>query len=192
MRNLLGLAAALVLAVGAGAQQGKQAPAWTALFDGKNFDNWNMVGNANWKLANGIVEANTGVGFLVSKNSYKDFELRAEFWVDEPANSGVYIRCTNPLEITADNAYEVNVYDTRPDQTYATGAIVNVSKSSQPMKAAGKWNTFEIRAQGTHIEITLNGVKTVDVRDDKHADGRIALQAAAGTVRFRLVQIRAL
>ncbi len=192
MRYLFGLAAALVLAVGAGAQQGKQAPAWTVLFDGKNLDNWAPIGNANWKLANGIVEANTGVGFLVSKNSYKDFEIRAEFWVDGPANSGVFVRCTNPLQVGADNAYEVNVFDTRPDQTYATGSIVNIAKSAQPMKAADKWNTFEIRAQGTHIEVTLNGVKTVDVRDDKFAEGRIGLQASAGTVRFRLVQIRPL
>ena len=186
MKQFLGfvaLAAALTLQ----AQSG-----WTVLFDGKNLDNWAPIGNANWKLANGIVEANTGTGFLVSKNSYKDFEVHAEFWVDGPANSGVFIRCSNPLELTASNAYEVNVYDTRPDQTYATGSIVDVAKPSQPMKAAGKWNTFEIRAQGTHIEVTLNGVKTVDVRDDKHPDGRIGLQASAGTVRFRLVRIRPL
>jgi hypothetical protein len=191
MKQLLGLVAAFVLVVGAGAQQGKQV-AWTALFDGKNLDNWTTVGNANWKLTNGIVEANTGNGFLLSKGVYKDFELRAEVWVDEAANSGVFLRCSNTQEITQDNAYEVNLYDKRPDQTYATGAIVNVSKPSQPMTAAGKWNTFEIRAQGTHLEVTLNGVKTVDVQDSKFASGPIGLQAAAGTVRFRLVQIRPL
>jgi hypothetical protein len=192
MKHFVAIAAALILAVGAGAQQGKQAAGWTVLFNGTNLDNWIPIGNANWKLANGIVEANAGVGFLVSKNSYKDFELRAEFWVDGPANSGVFIRCSNPLELTSGNAYEVNVFDMRPDQTYATGSIVDVAKSSQQMKAEGKWNTFEIRAQGTHLEVTLNGVKTVDVRDDKHPDGRIGLQASAGTVRFRLVQIRPL
>ena len=191
MKLLLGFATALVLIVGATAQT-KQAAAWTVLFDGKNLDNWTTIGDANWKLANGIVEANTGNGLLVSKNSYKDFELRAEFWVDGPANSGVLIRCTNPLDISPANSYEVNVFDTRPDQTYATGSIVNVSKPSQPMKAAGKWNTFEIRAQGSHLEITLNGIKTVDVQDSKFPEGRIGLQAGAGTVRFRLVQIRPL
>ena len=187
MKPLLGFAVLSMLILGAQAQTN-----WTVLFDGKNLDNWTTTGNANWKLANGIVEANTGVGFLVSKGSYKDFELRAEFWVDEPANSGVFVRCTNPANIGADNAYEVNIYDTRPDQTYATGAIVNVAKPSQLMKAAGKWNTFEIRVQGTHLEVTLNGVKTVDIQDSKFAQGPIGLQASAGTVRFRSVQIRSL
>ncbi len=55
---------------------------WTALFDGKNLDNWNAIGNANWKLEDGAIVADSGNGFLVSKNAYTDFQLRAEFWVD--------------------------------------------------------------------------------------------------------------
>ena len=35
-------------------------------------------------------------GHLVSKNSYTDFQIRAEFWVDSDANSGIFIRCTDP------------------------------------------------------------------------------------------------
>ena len=88
---------------------GAQAPAgWTVLFDGKNLDNWDRVGNANWTLKDGIVEANAGQGFLLSKQSYGDVEIRAEFWVDGPANSGVFVRCSNRTEITQGNAYEVN------------------------------------------------------------------------------------
>ncbi len=34
--------------------------AWTTLFDGKNLDNWNPVGNANWRLAEGAVTADKG------------------------------------------------------------------------------------------------------------------------------------
>src|SRR4051794_20081216 len=72
MKYFAGFVVALALAGGAGAQQGKQAAGWTVLFNGTNLDNWTPIGNANWKLANGIVEANSGTGFLVSKNSYKD------------------------------------------------------------------------------------------------------------------------
>jgi hypothetical protein len=59
-----------------------------------------------------------GNGFMVSKESYTDFEIRAEFWVDSKANSGVFIRCTYPTKVTATNAYEVNIYDERPDPSY--------------------------------------------------------------------------
>src|SRR5262249_23701918 len=54
--------------------------------------NWNQIGDANWKLDDGVVIADKGNGFLISKNSYTDFQLRAEFWVDDDANSGIFIR----------------------------------------------------------------------------------------------------
>ena len=40
--------------------------------------------------------------------------------------------------------------------------------------------------------VTLNGVKTVDVQDMKHARGPIGLQYGAGVVKFRNVQVRSL
>src|SRR5262245_59373815 len=82
---------------------------WTTLFDGKNLQAFNMIGDANWQLADGVVQANKGNGYLVTKNSYGDFQLKAEFWVDDDANSGIFIRCENPQHITAMNAYEVNI-----------------------------------------------------------------------------------
>jgi hypothetical protein len=188
--KLLATAAILVLFVDASAQT--KQPGWVVLFNGSNLDNWTQIGTANWNLKDGAVEASSGNGFLISKSSYKNFEVLAQFWVDEPANSGVYLRCTNLREVTAENAYEVNIFDTRPDQTYATGSIVGVSASSKPLKAAGKWNTFEITAQGTHLVVTLNGTKTVDTNDSKFAEGPIALQYAAGVVKFRNVQVRPL
>jgi hypothetical protein len=171
---------------------GQASAGWTTLFDGTSLDNWNQIGNANWKLADGIVQADNGSGYLVSKNSYGDFEVRVEFWVDAEANSGVFLRCSDPQKVTADNAYEVNVFDKRPDPSYGTGAIVNVSKPTVFLKAAGQWNTFEITARGNHFTVTLNGTRTVDVDDSKHARGPIALQYGAGTVKFRKVQIKSL
>src|SRR6185436_8136725 len=149
----------------AAGQAKKAAADWTTIFDGKNLSAFNMAGDANWRLADGIVQADKGTGFLVTKNSYGDFQLKVEFWVDDDANSGVFIRCENPQQITAMNAYEVNIYDKRPDQTYGTGAIVDVAKPLTMLKAGGKWNTFQITAQRTHFVVTLNGTKTVDVEN---------------------------
>jgi hypothetical protein len=163
------------------------------LFDGKNIDAFNKVGDANWTIAEGVVQADKGMGgYLVTKQPYTDFEIRAEFWVDTPANSGIFIRCENPQMPGAEACYEVNIFDTRPDPAYATGGIVNVAKVATPIKAGGKWNTYEIRAQGSHLTVTLNGMKTADVMDTKHARGPFALQYGAGVVKFRSVQVRPL
>jgi len=172
---------------------GQADAGWVTLFDGKNLDNWNQIGDANWKLADGVVMADKGNGFLVSKNSYGNFEIKAEFWVDGPANSGIFIRCTDPEKVTAANAYEVNIFDTRPDPSYGTGAIVNVAKVSPMPKAANQWNNYEIMAKGPKFTVTLNGVRTVDgVEDGKHASGRIAPQYGAGVVKFRKVLVKSL
>jgi len=186
--GLIVFAATSSLPLDAQAQRG-----WTTLFDGKNIDAFNKVGDANWTIADGVLQADKGMGgYLVTKQPYTDFEIRAEFWVDTPANSGIFIRCDNPQMPGAVACYEVNIFDTRPDPTYGTGAIVNVAKVATPIKAGGKWNTYEIRAQGSHLTVTLNGMKTADAQDTKHARGPFALQYGAGVVKFRKVEVRPL
>jgi hypothetical protein len=166
---------------------------WTTLFDGSNLDQWNRIGDANWRLEGGAVVADKGQGYLVTSRGYIDFQLRAEFWVDATANSGVFIRCTDPKAVTASNAYEVNIFDNRPDPSYGTGAIVNVATVSPMPKAGGKWNVYEITAKGSTFTVTLNGVRTVDgAKDSKHPAGAIALQYGGGVVKFRKVQIKQL
>jgi hypothetical protein len=188
------IAGLIVFAAGSSFTLDAQAQGgWTTLFDGKNIDAFNKVGDANWTIADGVVQADKGMGgYLVTKQPYTDFEIRAEFWVDTPANSGIFIRCDNPQMPGAEACYEVNIFDTRPDPAYATGGIVNVAKVATPIKAGGKWNTYEIRAQGSHLMVTLNGMKTADVQDTKHARGPFALQYGAGVVKFRSVQVRPL
>jgi hypothetical protein len=171
-----------------------QTPAsgWVTLFDGKDLNNFNVVGTANWKLADGMVEATSGAGFLVSKETFSNFEIRVEFFVDEGANSGVYMRCQDPTTITDKTCYEANVFDKRPDQSGRTGAIVHIAKPLAIVDAGGKWNTYEITAKGPQLIVKLNGTITAQAEDNKFASGPIALQYMAGTVRFRRVQIRRL
>ncbi|MBM3772253.1 MAG: DUF1080 domain-containing protein [Acidimicrobiia bacterium] len=165
---------------------------WVTLFDGKHLNAFNQVGTANWTLANGIVEATKGPGFLVTKETYSNFEIRVEFWVDESGNSGVYMRCQDAAKITDTTCYEANVFDKRPDQSGRTGAIVHVAKPLAIVDAANKWNTYEITAKGPQLIVRLNGTLTAQAEDAKFTSGPIALQYAAGTVRFRRVQIRRL
>ena len=184
-RIILTLALILSGLAGASAQQGG------APFDMKA---WNPVGDANWTVMGDVVQADKGMGgFLVTPMAYGDFQMTVEIWVNDEANSGVFIRCSDPKSITATNAYEVNVFDKRPDPTYRTGAIVNVAKPLVQVNAGGKWNTLEITAKGSKFTVALNGVTTVrDAEDAKFARGAIALQYGAGIVKFRNVKIRAL
>jgi hypothetical protein len=184
----------LILALALVATPLAAAP-FRTLFDGSTLDGWTPVGDANWVLKEGMVSADKGgISFLVSKERFRDFELKIEFWVSDDANSGIFIRCVDGVpRLALDNSYEVNIYDTRPDPTYGTGAIVTVAAVSPMPKAGGRWNSYLIRAQGDRFTVTLNGQKTVDgARDARFREGAIALQYGAGTVKFRKVEIRPL
>jgi hypothetical protein len=175
---------------------GQSGAEWITLLDGPNgLDNWTRVGTANWEVVDGVVQATASdkdAGYLVSKKAYQDFVLRIEFWVSDDANSGIFIRCADPQQISATSCYEANIYDTRPDPSYGTGAIVEVAKVSPMPKAGGKWNTYEITAKGPSLTLMLNGAVTVSAEDSKLTSGPFALQWGKGVVKFRKVQIKPL
>jgi hypothetical protein len=175
---------------------------WVTLIDnGKGIENFNAIGDANWRVQDGALVADKGKGgHLVSKNSYRNFQIRAEFWAETGTNSGIFIRASNPSKIGADSAYEVNIYDLRPGQEFATGAIVNFGRIPVPNKnlAGGKWNTFLITAKETNLVVELNGVQTVNIYDSKFASGPFSLQfgnhgkVPGGAIKWRKVQVKPL
>jgi Domain of Unknown Function (DUF1080) len=178
-----------------------QDAGWITLVDGttKSLENWNRLGDANWRIEDGAVVADKGKGgHLVTKNSYKDFQIRIEFWADHTTNSGVYMRCADPKNITDKNCYEANIFDQRPDPTYGTGGIVHIGKVQPIYKVGGKWNVYEITVKGSQITVLLNGVQTVSVQHAELPQGPVALQFGnrgkdpGGAIKWRRVQIRPL
>jgi 3-keto-disaccharide hydrolase len=170
---------------------------FVALFDGKNLEHWQGNDKAQFTIEDGAIVAKgkkdpKDNAFLISKDKYKDFQLRVEVWASEDANSGVFIRCEDPANPGAKTCYECNIFDTRPDPSYGTGAIVFFAEVSPMPKAGGKWNTMEIMAKGRDLSVTFNGQKTAQVRNGLHPEGVIALQFAEGTVKFRKVEIKPL
>ncbi len=197
----MGLLVVALAVSGCGTPQPSQG--WVTLIDGATgLDNWNRIGDANWRAEGGAIVADKGKGgHLVSKNPYKDFEIYAEFYAESHTNSGILFRASDPKKIGSANAYEVNIWDTRPDPTYATGAIVNFASVPVPIiyKAGGKWNTFEIYAKGPQLTVKFNGVVAVHIQDSKFASGPFSLQfsngpkdAPGGVIKWRKVQIRPL
>jgi hypothetical protein len=177
---------------------------YTTLIDGeKGLENFDRVGDANWRAEGGAIVADKGKGgHLVSKKSYRNFELRAEFWAETTTQSGIFMRIQDPKNIGSANAYEVNIYDLRPELEYGTAAIVGVASVPVPLRwkagapKGGKWNTFHITAKGDELTVVMNGEVTVHTRDRKFAQGPFSLQfgnlpkAPGGPIKWRKVMIR--
>ncbi|HET6827492.1 MAG TPA: DUF1080 domain-containing protein [Ramlibacter sp.] len=194
MKRWISLTALAIALAGCATSGGN---AWVTLVDGtRGLDTFDRVGTANWTPVDGAIQATQGgttPAYLVTRENYRDFRLRAEFWASDDANSGIFMRCQNPAAINDESCYEANIFDQRPDQTYATGAIVKVAPVAQPApRAGGKWNTFDVTMKGDHLVVIFNGVKTVDIRDARFATGPIALQWGRGTIKWRKVEVQRL
>ncbi|MFN7219507.1 MAG: DUF1080 domain-containing protein [Burkholderiales bacterium] len=201
-KSIIALSFATTLLLG-GCASTPEGDGFVTLLDrGKGLENWEAIGDANWRVEENLIVADKGKGgFLVSRQRYKDFIIRAEFWAATDTNSGIFVRLSNPKTVTADNSYEVNIWDIRPDPKYATGGIVNFATVPVPpiYFAGGKWNNMEIEAKGPMLSVKLNGITTATLNNDKFAEGPIALQFGAGVqgalggpIKWRKVAIKPL
>jgi hypothetical protein len=195
LRLLTAVAATVFGLIPVGCSYPPLKPGWVMLIDGGNgIENFDRFGDANWRVEDGALVADKGTGnsYLLSKNTYSDFRLRAEFWADHTTNSGIHLRCQEPANVTDRNSYEVNIFDRRTDPNYGTGGIVNFARVIGAPKTGGQWNTYEITAKGDEIVVTLNGVRTAELKHGAFTRGRIALQYGAnpgGAIKWRRVQI---
>ena len=171
---------------------------WVTLIDGNSgMENWDITGGGNWRAADGAIQADKsttkGASILVSKKSFKDFELYVEFWASDDTNSGVYVRAPDPKNVnTASGAYEVQIWDKNPNPAYSTGSLVNVAAVQPIYKAGGRWNTFEIYAKGPQLTVKMNGVVTVSAQDSKSLEGRIGIQFNQGPIKVRKLVVKEL
>ena len=85
MKRLTAVAAGLLFATltvfGCAQMSSMTDTGWVTLIEGdKGLENFNRIGDANWRAEGGAVVADKGKGgHLVTKNSYTNFQIRAEF-----------------------------------------------------------------------------------------------------------------
>lgn len=170
------------------------AAGWIQLFDGDTLFGWKPRGDAQWQVEDGTLtpRPGTGPGFLCTTSEFADFELHAEFWIDDVANSGVFLRCPSDGPINPTTSYEVNIYDAH--DRWPTGSINDVARCREVVPTVGHWNTYDLRAEGSRFTVRLNDHLVLETTNDRHARGVIALQTLTGrgVVRFRNLRLRPL
>ena len=190
--------ALLVLAFGLSSCSHLPASGWVTLIDGSSgMENWEVAGEGNWRAEDGSIQADRKTAksgsVLVSKRTFKDFELYVELWASEDTNSGIYFRAPNPKQMsTSSGAYEVQIWDNNPNPAYSTGSLVNLASVKPIYKADGRWNTFEVYANGSHISVKMNGEVTVVASDSRSPKGHLGLQMNNGAIKVRKLLIREL
>lgn len=174
------------------------------LFNGRDLTGWE--GNLDlWKVRKGmIVGDSSGISrneFLATTKSYGDFELRFEFRLLEGrGNSGVQFRSRRVPKSSSVEGYQADIgetywgclYDEHRRRKILAGAPSELDKVLD--KSA--WNRYTIRAVGSRVILSINGLQTVDyIEADENItrEGIIALQIHSGPkmrIEFRKLRIR--
>jgi len=181
---------------------------FTPLFNGQNLDGWEEDTQGVWTVRDGmIVGAHNGLehnDFLRTTKDYSDFVLRLEFrLVNGAGNSGIQFR-SEPVP----DSHEVSGYQADAGLQF-WGSLYDESRRRQTLARpseeflqkldAEAWHTYVITADGNHITLELDGVKTVDYTEEDpeiSGSGLIAVQVHGGRepieVHFRNIEIREL
>lgn len=167
------------------------------LFDGKSLDAWDIQHKTRpikWTVVDGVmVNEPPQANNLISKQTFKDFKIVAEYKLDKDSNSGIYIRGRYELQVLDDFGKPANknshmsIYGWTPPSLNAS-------------KPAGEWQTMEAVVVGNKVTISLNGQKVHDnatleaitggaLDANETEPGPIMLQGDHGKVWYRKVTV---
>ena len=168
-----------------------------ALFDGKTMDAWGVQHKQNpinWAVADGVMSSAEKQGNnLVSKQTFKDFKIQAEYAIAPGSNGGIYVRGRYELQVLDDAGKPVDLHS----HMAIYGRTPPALNASKP---AGEWQTMEAIVVGNRVTVTLNGQKVHDNAEiggitggaldaNELEPGPIMLQGDHGKVSFRKVTV---
>lgn len=206
----------------------EKSEGWQLLFDGKSKAGWHgylKKSDSAWKVADSslVLETDTakhsGVD-LVSDDEYENFHLKVDSKISEGGNSGLIFGVKESPEFGATyvTGPEMQVLDNERHgdakiNKHRAGDLYDlIASSSEPVTAAGQWNTAEIVKKDSTLELRLNGVSVVNtklwdanwkklVMNSKFVQwpafgtfksGRLALQDHGNKVWYRNIKLRKL
>jgi hypothetical protein len=166
------------------------------LFDGKTLDTWGVQEAGKpmgWSIVDGAMTNEKGANNLVSKQTFKDFKIQAEYKIEPGSNSGIYLR----------GRYELQVLDDfgKAPETHGHMAIYAwVAPTVNASKPASEWQVMEAVIVGNKVTVTLNGQKIHDnatiqaitggaLDANETQPGPIMLQGDHGKVSYRKVTV---
>ncbi len=157
----------------------EKEPEWVSLFNGENLDGWTVRGKAEWKVVDGVLVGEGGMGHIYADPVLTDLEVKGTFKVSAEGNSGLYFRA-NPPEDNPDGfprGYEAQITN-RGDAF--TGWLwkpgTPTGKAKELVTKDEEWFTMKVKAVGSHIQIWINDQLMTDWEDTEYTKGHFAIQ----------------
>lgn len=186
------------------------------LFDGKSLKGWTLIGGKGpgYIARDGMIVCPAdGGGNLFTEKEYSNFVLRFEYRLEPGGNNGLGIRAPMKGDVAysgmelqlLDDSHEK--YKGRIKSEQHTGSIYDVIPARTGFqKPAGEWNEEEVTANGSRIQVKLNGVYIIDANLDnvtepavlkkhyglKNKSGHLGFLGHGTLVEFRNIRIKEL
>ncbi|MAI74314.1 MAG: hypothetical protein CMM01_25925 [Rhodopirellula sp.] len=148
------------------------------LFDGTTTDRWEFAKDA-WfidsdgsltcrmqeaKSRNGTTRTR-GMGYIWTRQTYADFELKLKYKLSKAANSGVFYRSdpSDPVQ----KGFEIQLLDNEgfqavkgpKDPKNLNGALYDAqAANAQTDKPVGQWNSLKLTCRGPMVTVEINDV----------------------------------
>tara|TARA_B100001167_G_scaffold132896_1_gene83680 strand:- start:520 stop:1137 length:618 start_codon:yes stop_codon:yes gene_type:complete len=176
------------------------------LFNGTNLDGWTIINNGQFSVEDGVLKINRGTGWLRSNDTFADFVLTMEFrFLEEGANSGIFVR-TGPTSADNENGWPNDGYQVQCMDTLTGTPLAHLIPYGAPpfdhqsdidalkraYKPAGEWHTYEIKADGEQLWVSLNGELITTATSIKNLRGHIGIQGELGLLEFRKISVEPL
>ena len=173
------------------------------LFDGVTLSGWTKnldVDSAVWEVVDGQIRGVGGKhGHLMSPRTYENFHYKADIWIGEGQNSGMYFR--SPLgKDRWPKGLEAQVNGTHGDPV-KTGSLYFIKKVFHELAPAEEWFTQEVIAYGPHVVVKVNGkiasrvtLEPGEMPEYNHGSGHFGFQYhdPGCDVRIKNVMVREL
>lgn len=194
----------------AGGASRTERDGWQVLFDGESLRGWvtqggRYDGNASWTIEDGAITGRQNTqregGLIYTAVPYTDFELELDVRLDEPFDSGIFVRmapAAKGAQVTLDLCPNGEL-----GAIYSDGFLKH-NPAGRSLWKSGEWNHVEVKCSGKdmHLVARINGEELVDYQVPAGTPGfaptgLIGLQVhgerddpAQNKVQFRNIRLR--
>jgi hypothetical protein len=152
---------------------------------------WRPTEKATWETLGPVLRAD-GLGYLATKERYRDFRLECYVRASLHSNGGILFR--GGLDNNAFR-YEIQIHDVE-GAVYPTGALYGFARAKPyPRIQSEQWYLFQLYVQGKSCRVRINGETVVSYSNLEYLEaGHILLQAhqAGKWIEYRELKVERL
>lgn len=147
---------------------------WQLLFNGSDMRHWRNFKrdglDARWVVRDGtMLLTGRGGGDILTRDVYRNFDLRLEWQISEGGNSGIFILVDEEGRFIYSHAPEIQILDNERHRdnkkaTRLSGSLYDmVASPPSSHKPAGEWNQVRILFRDSLLQVWQNQVMTVNI-----------------------------